>query len=115
METHLSDSELEDAFRDFVMASGFPCLGAKAAVNSDSQTVRVFDELAGQASTDILARALSAFDSNGELASFIAIFREPRQTTEIEFEKLLWKQLRLLQRRGAALKVDPSGAPAPNY
>ena len=112
--------EAETAFRQFVARSEFPCLGAKAAFNSESQTLRLFDELGSAESTDELGTALKDFaslvgrdsvepkqlatpDPGGstesrptDYASFIAIFERPRETSELEFEDLLWKQLRLL-------------------
>jgi uncharacterized protein len=91
----------EKAFREFVLRPEFPCLGAKAAFNSDSVTVKVFDELGGTASTDGLAAALSDFTCPAEYASFVAIFARPRKTSELKFERLLWKQLRLLHEHDA--------------
>ncbi|MFN2621551.1 MAG: guanitoxin biosynthesis heme-dependent pre-guanitoxin N-hydroxylase GntA [Chthoniobacterales bacterium] len=132
-------AEAEAAFRKFVLRPEFPCLGAKAAFNSGSQTLRVFDELGSAESTNDLVAALYAFthlvgrdsvepnhraasDPGGsresrptEYASFIAIFERPRQTNEQEFESLLWKQLRLLHEHDAAEQAwDPgvSGDPA---
>ena len=90
--------EAETAFRQFVARPEFPCLGAKAAFNSQSETVRVFDELGGE-STNALAPALLDFTrarAGGEYATFVAIFERPSETDETEFERLLWKQLRLL-------------------
>lgn len=110
MKNHQFAAQAQEAFRQFVMAPAFPCLGAKAAFNANAQTVRVFDELGSAESTDELAAALGAFavvvrGSNAgasteprstDYASFIAIFESPRKTTELEFEQLLWQQLRLL-------------------
>src|ERR1041385_3942972 len=119
-------AEAEAAFRQFVLRPEFPCLGAKAAFNSESQILRVFDELGGQETTNALAGALYDFthlvgrdsvepnhrvacDLGGstesrptKYASFIALFEKPRDTNELEFEQLLWKQLRLLHERDAA-------------
>src|SRR5438105_700600 len=95
-------TEAEKTFREFISRPEFPCLGAKAAFNSNSQTLRVFNELGDGGSTDHLAAALSDFtllvgrdsvepillatsDSGGwtesrptEYATFIAIFEHPR-------------------------------------
>jgi len=133
MRTNGFAAEAEATFRQFVLRPEFPCLGAKAASNSDSQTLRVFEDLGAANSTNELAVALSDFtrlvgrDSvepqvapsnpggstrnalggaeeagpsksrSTEYASFIAIFERPRETSELEFEDLLWRQLRLLQ------------------
>ena len=51
-------TQAEEAFREFVLRPEFPCLGAKAAFNSDSYTLRVLEELGTAESTDNLATAL---------------------------------------------------------
>ncbi|MFL6518679.1 MAG: guanitoxin biosynthesis heme-dependent pre-guanitoxin N-hydroxylase GntA [Chthoniobacterales bacterium] len=122
MRTNSFIHEAEEAFRQFVARPEFPCLGAKAALNSNSETVRVFDELGNAESTYQLAAALTDFTRLAgrdavepkrlsyqldgstasrptEYATFIAIFEKPRETDEAEFENLLWRQLRLLHER----------------
>ena len=97
-------AETESAFRQFILGPDFPCLGAKAAFNSGAETVRVFEELGSAKTTDVLAEALSDFTTlagRADYATFIAIFQKPRDTSELEFERLLWKQLRLLHARDA--------------
>jgi FPC/CPF motif-containing protein YcgG len=120
MTRHQFANHTEEAFRHFVLDAQFPCLGAKAAFNSNSQTIRVFDELGSQESTTELCVGLRTFTDmvvrdaveprreaalspDGSTASrptnyatFVAIFESPRETTEMQFEELLWKQLRLL-------------------
>jgi FPC/CPF motif-containing protein YcgG len=133
MRTNSFTHEAEEAFRHFVARPEFPCLGAKAALNSNSETLRVFDELGTADSTQPLAAALSDFtqqvgrdavepnhratsdldastaSSPTEYATFIAIFEKPRETDEREFEKLLWEQLRLLhQHNPPRFDWDPS-------
>jgi len=120
MRTNPFAIEAENAFREFVFREEFPCLGAKAAFNSDSQTLRVFDELGGAQATNALANALYDFTrstlpaASSDFATFIAIFERPRQTDEIEFENLFWKQLRLLHRCDATqFDWDPTVASDP--
>jgi FPC/CPF motif-containing protein YcgG len=132
MRTNSFTHEAEEAFRQFVARPEFPCLGAKAALNSSSETVRFFDELASAESTDELAAALSDFTRSvgqdavepnhgapsgsgstasrpTEYATFIAIFEKPRETDERGFEKLMWQQLRLLHEYDAAqFEWDPA-------
>lgn len=107
-------AEAEAAFREFVLRPEFPCLGAKAALNSDSCSLQVFPELASAAATTELAAALYDFaaaegTAANEYATFVAIFNGPRKLDEIEFENLLWQQLRALHRHDAArFDWDPS-------
>jgi FPC/CPF motif-containing protein YcgG len=114
-----------EVFRQFVLRPEFPCLGAKAAFNSNAQTLRVFSQLGSDEATGELALALRKFahslgrdavepdvarsQTGGatesrptDYASFIAIFEGPRETSELEFEQLLWTQLRLLHEHDAA-------------
>src|SRR5256714_7714146 len=91
--------QAEAAFRQFILRPEFPCLGAKAAFNSNLATVEVFDEVGATESTNALAYALLDFTRTravGEYATFVAIFERPSEPDEAEFELLLWKQLRLL-------------------
>jgi hypothetical protein len=112
--------QASEAFRNFVLDPQFPCLGAKAAFNSGSQTICVFDELGTTDTAEELAPALADFTAmvgrdSGEpnegttlhpdgstasrstdYSSFIAIFERPHETSELEFEHLFWKQMRLL-------------------
>jgi FPC/CPF motif-containing protein YcgG len=98
--------EAESAFRQFVLQADYPCLGAKAAANSDSCTVKVYPHFGSDESALILARDLADFaqtqtKSPGDFATFAAVFQEPRSTTEVQFEELLWKQLRALREQDA--------------
>ena len=61
MKTNQLALEMKEAFRDFVLEPDFPCLGAKAAFNSDSHTVCVFDELGNDETTGALAAGLRDF------------------------------------------------------
>lgn len=100
-------AEGESAFRQFVLQPAFPCVGAKAAFNSDSYVLQTYGELAGKDSTPRLAAALWDFTQSklvhtSEYATFVAIFERPRETDEIQFEELFWQQLRALHELDAA-------------
>ena len=118
--------EAEAAFKEFVMRPEFPCLGAKAAINSDSYSLRTFPELGSAAGTAALATGLYDFTrlvgrdsvepkqrtTSGpggsteprptDYATFVAIFERPRDLDETQFEDLLWKQLRALHANDSA-------------
>ena len=86
------------AFRDFVMQQEFPCLGARAAFNSGAYALSVYGELASDVSTTELAHDLFEFTRSeirdaSEYATFIAVFRQPEQMDEAQFEIMLWQQL----------------------
>ena len=113
MQTESFPTQAETAFRQFVLDAAFPCLGAKAAFNSVSETIRVFGELGSAESTKALAAALNDFSPTSEYATFIAIFERPCDLGELEFENLLWKQLRLLHKHDAHSEWNPNVASDP--
>lgn len=103
----LFGEEARTAFQKFVLDPDFPCLGAKAAFNSGSDAFEVYGELASEASTARLSADLSAFTRSeirrvSEYATFVAVFAGPLKTSEAEFERLLWEQLRKLHQTDAS-------------
>jgi FPC/CPF motif-containing protein YcgG len=58
---HSFAAEAEAAFRTFVLRPEYPCLGAKAALNSSSYTLGVYGELGSANAATELAAALSDF------------------------------------------------------
>ena len=83
-----------------VLHPDYPCLGARSVFNRDRATVVVLEELATDAATTTLVRALTSFgqgtDRAAGFASLVAVFRATTITDENEFEALLWRQLELL-------------------
>jgi uncharacterized protein len=108
------DTSLEKQFASFVADSAFPCVGARAAFNSESYITRVYDELAHPLYSERVAHDLQAFQESEmrrtkEFATFVAIFRNPRETSESDFEKLLWLQLQQVREIDARHHAwDPS-------
>ena len=93
-----ADSLPRQKFAEMLMAPAFPCLGAKAAYNSGAYQICVYQDLADPRSAKLLARDLEVFQKSdmrktSEYETFAAIFREPGDVTEEEFENLLWSQL----------------------
>jgi FPC/CPF motif-containing protein YcgG len=115
----------ETAFKNLIMHSGFPCIGAKAACNSGAVTFAVYDQLGSQASTKSLSRDFFRFtrdiaaNRGNEYATMITVFRGPLDLSETHFEKLLWLQLgKLHQEDVAHVERDPrvsSDPSAPNF
>jgi FPC/CPF motif-containing protein YcgG len=98
---HASAQEAREAFEQFVLRPEFPCLGAKAAFNSGSYALNVYDEIGADDSTTALSHDLADFTRSeirhaSEYATFIAVFAGPLHLDEVEFENLLWQQLRKL-------------------
>ena len=104
------------------MREEFPCVGARAAVNSDSYALASYAALGSGEATQSLARDLFEFtrselQATSEYATFVAVFRSPDRMCEAEFERLLWQQLTLLNRVDAehfgwdeSVQSDPADA-----
>jgi FPC/CPF motif-containing protein YcgG len=107
-------AEAEEEFRQFVFQPEFPCLGAKAAFHSGSYVLRTYGEFGSGDSAADLSADLGDFTRSklrhaSEYATFVAIFERPQNLDEVQFEELLWQQLRALHRQDAALfDWDPS-------
>ena len=111
--------QLHRAFGDFVARPEFPCLAAKAAFHDEAYGFAVYHQLASTDSTDGLCRDLVHFQqrpiADRQYTTFISIFLEPIETSEIEFENLLWQQLRMLHRLDAVFfEWDPEVSYRPN-
>lgn len=99
--------EMREAFFDWIREPEFPCVAAKTAVHNRVCRVEIYDELASPEATAALGRDLLAFieenrSATSDYCTFAAVFRQPLELDEPEFESLLWTQLRRLNRRDAA-------------
>ena len=107
------------AFRDFVMRQEFPCVGARAAFNSGTYAVAVYDELGSEAATEKLARDLFEFTRSeireaSEYATFVAVFNGSTPGDELQFERALWQQLQKLNELDAShFDWDPMASADP--
>src|SRR4051794_8401265 len=93
--------EAHQTFRALVLRPGFSCIGAKAAFHDDAYAFASYSEFCSELSTAGLARDLFQFAKSrkvieSEYATFVAVFREPRNVDETTFERLLWQQLHQL-------------------
>lgn len=101
----LTVAAMHGAFRAFVLDPQYSCVGARSAVHSGSYRLGVYERL-GDA-TAALGRDLASFTAGiaeigGSFATFVALFRQPRELDELEFEAALWAQLQALHDADAA-------------
>ena len=85
-------------FTDFILSREHPCLGAKSALRNDAYQVSHYDTLGTPASANRLATDLLSFIKQrdvmvGNFTTFVAIFDQPDDLSEEEFEAQLWQQL----------------------
>jgi FPC/CPF motif-containing protein YcgG len=103
----LHAAAVDGAFRAFVTAPDYPCVGAKSAANNNSYRLGLYGELGGAAATAGLCRDLFRFrheldDIDAHFASFVAVFDGP-DLDERGFERRLWRQLQALHLEDAPL------------
>lgn len=92
---------VHEKFRAFVLHPGFSCIGARAAVNTDSYRFGIYTEMNTQATTAGLAHDLWEFVQERpafgvDYTTFVASFVKTAVEDEREWEELLWAQLRSL-------------------
>ena len=110
----------EETFRRMVHDPEYPCLGARAALNAETLTFRLYGGLDDPASTEPLARDLAQFarapeTANSVYASFVACFSGPEDLSEQAFEESLWRKLAELHHLDTAnwdtrVSADPAEA-----
>lgn len=88
-------------FRSLVLSPHYTCVGAKAAFNQNAYLFGMHEEIGSLTSAESLYSDLNKFiyeyqKSAKFPSTLVASFRDPVISSEIAFEKLLWKHLRLL-------------------
>lgn len=94
-------ASVHQSFRDHVLNSDFPCVGAKAAINGNTYRFGFYEEMNAPATSAGMAydlweyvRELSSFETN--YATFVACFATPTARDEREWESMAWSQLQNL-------------------
>lgn len=110
------DSRVKDihqALNEKIGDPEYPCVGAKASLNSNQYRLGIYGELGDQNTTQKLGADLIKYiketeDTESDYLTLIAVFTDT-EDSEIEFEKKLWSQIQLLhdseKQRG---KWDPT-------
>jgi uncharacterized protein len=100
----LNPSPLKSIYQDItdkIKEIEYPCVGAKAAFNSNQIRLGVYSKMATETTTQALGHDLKQYiaetvAANSEYMTMIAVFEYEEALTEIEFEKKLWEQLQYL-------------------
>lgn len=90
-------------FEEFILQEGYPCVGAQAAVHGKTYALGVFDKMNSISSLQQWCYGLYTYldemkERPSNFLTYIAIFREERFASEVEFEKGLWSALNELHR-----------------
>lgn len=97
-------ARLKNDFKNFILNKDHPCIMAKTVISMDQLRIEAYDDFGSGKTAKNLLKDLEAyieaydFESN-DFRTFLAVFPEMQEYSEIEFEKLLWKQLKELHKQ----------------
>ncbi|MBF8963895.1 YqcI/YcgG family protein [Pontibacter sp. FD36] len=102
--------DIYSSISDKVGETEYPCVGAKAALNSKQLRIGVYDRMATDETTRQLGHDLKQYiaetlATESEYMTMVAFFREEEPADELAFENNLWAQLQRLH--------DSDDSPAP--
>jgi FPC/CPF motif-containing protein YcgG len=100
----ISQSELPSSIENFIKQDGFPCVGAKIALNKEQIVTLDFGDISSKQNNqnilDELYQFIRIYNSSKPLYfSFVATFKNSTLTSEKEFEDALWDKLQNLYDR----------------
>ena len=100
----ISQSELPFSIEKFIKQDGFPCVGAKIALNKEQIVTLDFDDISSNQNNENILDELYQFITNSNSSkplyfSFVATFKNSTLTSEKEFEDALWDKLQNLYDR----------------
>ena len=89
------------ALCDFIKSDGYPCVGARAALNGGDYRLGHYSDMGSADASSRLAQDLSVFIAQRpymktDFATMIAVFDNSDCRSEVDFEGHLWKQLQAL-------------------
>ncbi|MDR5589218.1 guanitoxin biosynthesis heme-dependent pre-guanitoxin N-hydroxylase GntA [Christiangramia sp. SM2212] len=95
------DIKIKKEYEKFILKNDHPCMMAKTVFSMDKVELKTYQELGSLETAKRLFKDLENyiekynFESN-DFKTFMAVFPESPEYSEISFEKLLWKQLQYL-------------------
>ncbi|MDN3492564.1 guanitoxin biosynthesis heme-dependent pre-guanitoxin N-hydroxylase GntA [Winogradskyella bathintestinalis] len=101
MSTSNITSDVETAYKNFILEAKHPCIMAKTLFMTDNYHLKTYDSITDVESLKLLLNDIASFldqydfESN-EFESLLAVFPNNHFETEIDFEKALWKALQRL-------------------
>lgn len=108
------DSVITQKFRDFVLDAGFPCVGAKSALNKGQMHFAIADDICSAWDDLRILPQIGAlarhYRQNPELfQTLVVIFRRREKLSEVRFERAIWDRLQSLSDKDEWLgqSVDP--------
>jgi FPC/CPF motif-containing protein YcgG len=102
---------IEYEFKDYINDESFPCVGAKSSLTQSNVNFYFAKSILDSTYDDDLYESLKSFGQKlvldgVALQSYVLIFSDEKQFSEIEFENLLWGKLQALHDIDVARNVD---------
>jgi len=94
----VSDEQIQAEYAEFILESEHPCIMAKTIFAMDQFTLKTYNDFGSIETSARLLKDLKDyieaydFESN-DFKTFLAVFPNSPEYSEISFEELLWKQL----------------------
>lgn len=90
--------EILNSFKEKLSSAAYPCVGAKAALNSGQIRFGIYDTMCTEATTAQLGHDLRQYiaetlAAGSEYMTLVAVFANEEPAAEVDFEQKLWKQL----------------------
>jgi FPC/CPF motif-containing protein YcgG len=112
--------EINDTL-NFLQSDSFPCVGAKASLVQNGIEFSVYDDFKNSEADTSLYFDLQEYitrlrPDDARVQSFVAIFKEPTDLNEEDFETVLWERLKGLHSMNTGLDVpwSPKVSADPN-
>ncbi len=103
----LENASVNKNFRDFILTNDHPCVMAQTVFSMDKAEIKTYTDF-GSKKTGIklledIKIYLKNYDFNSnDFYTFLAVFPEEAELSELEFERLLWKQLKNIHQADGA-------------
>jgi FPC/CPF motif-containing protein YcgG len=93
-----ADCEVHELLRSRVLSEGYPCVGARSALNRRSYRLGIYGQLGTSNAVLGVLHDLYEFSHEypvigDDFVTFIAVFRDTPLESELSFENMLWQQL----------------------
>ena len=94
----VSDEQIKAEYAEFILENEHPCIMAKTIFAMDQFTLKTYEDFGSMEASARLLKDLKDyieaydFESN-DFKTFLAVFPNSPEYSEISFEELLWKQL----------------------
>jgi hypothetical protein len=94
----------KEKFDKFVIENDHPCIMAKTIFSAGNYQLHTYEKFGSETAASKIVKDIESYlneydFSTNEFFTFIAVFEEKSQFSELEFENLLWEQLKKIHEK----------------